>query len=74
MKLGKKNEDHKITNEKDKPWHNTNDNYVLAITGEAFAYLVNLEDSNHSLVFKTLLERTQVYARMSPDHKGTLIR
>lgn len=55
------------------PWPNKTDDYVLALTGSAFIQLYELDALNPNTIYKTVLDRAQVYARMSPEDKGFLV-
>jgi len=48
------------------------DSYALAITGKAFNYLVKAGESQHKILERVLF-KAQIYARMSPDDKATLV-
>jgi cation-transporting ATPase 13A2 len=47
------------------------ENYGIAITGKAFNHLV-LDPSQNQILQRVLL-KAQIYARMSPDDKATLV-
>jgi len=54
------------------PWVHPPDSYALAITGKAFNYLVKAGESQHKILERVLF-KAQIYARMSPDDKATLV-
>lgn len=66
----KENEYEKSLKEEVLPWANTEEDYVLAITGSAYSYIVSTENQ----LLKTLLMKCQIYARMHPDEKASLIK
>lgn len=60
------------------PWHDHSflDNYVLALTGAAFNYIIHkgekgTEDDKKAL--QVCLEKCKIYARMAPEHKTVLV-
>jgi cation-transporting ATPase 13A3/4/5 len=67
----------KTTKLKRPPWieHAFSDDYVLAVTGTAFAELVSrAEDSeNETKTLQVVLEKCRIYARMAPEHKTLLV-
>ena len=55
----------------DFPWTNPPANCAIAITGKAFNYLVHNPLKQH--ILQRILIKAQIYARMSPDDKATLV-
>ena len=55
----------------DFPWQHPPEEYSIAITGRAFNHL--LHEPSQQAVFKQVLLKAQIYARMSPDDKTKLI-
>jgi len=59
--------------EYDVPWEKDLGCYGVAINGKAFSFLLQEKEKN-SIVIKKILQKTQVFARMSPDDKANLVR
>ena len=59
------------------PWidHSFSDNYVLALTGSAFAELVSRAEDipSEMKTLQVVLEKCRIYARMAPEHKTLLV-
>ena len=55
----------------DFPWQHPPEEYAIAITGRAFNLLI--EEENYFSVMNQVLLKCQIYARMSPDDKATLV-
>lgn len=54
------------------PWHYLDSNIGVAVTGKAFkVFLANKEQ--HPFIFKSVIKKAQVFARMSPDDKAFLV-
>jgi len=62
----------------DPPFLGMQEDYVIAITGKAFSYIIDQIETNNSekykKVFKVLLRKCVVYARMHPDEKALMIK
>jgi cation-transporting ATPase 13A3/4/5 len=56
--------------EGERPWKQAKNAYVLAATGEAFAFAVR---ENKDKVVDNLVMKGRVFARMAPEHKSLLI-
>jgi magnesium-transporting ATPase (P-type) len=54
------------------PWFHKGDTEV-ALTGKAFSLIQQMKDSDPTL-FNSVVAKTQVYSRMSPEEKMLLIR
>jgi len=52
-------------------WQHPPENYSIAITGKAFNHLVS--DPDQQQILQRVLLKAQIYARMSPDDKATLV-
>ncbi len=55
------------------PWETAETGYALAITGRAFDLLLSKDPEFGSPANKAVLERTRVFARMSPEGKARLV-
>jgi len=60
------------------PFFSADDDYVIAITGKAFSYILDQIETHNSekykKIFKVLLRKCVVYARMHPDEKALMIK
>lgn len=65
------NDRNSVIFEEDYPWQHPPEEYALAITGKAFNFLVN--NKNQESTLQKVLFKAQIYARMSPDDKATLV-
>lgn len=69
----------KLTVSKNPPWlhHGFEENYILALTGAAFAHLIseaeNSDQENTKKTLQLVLEKCQIFARMAPEHKTLLV-
>jgi cation-transporting ATPase 13A3/4/5 len=54
------------------PWNFMNENIDVALTGKAFKFIEKNKEKD-MFVFKSVLARAQVFARMSPDDKALLV-
>ncbi|EAR98784.2 E1-E2 ATPase family protein (macronuclear) [Tetrahymena thermophila SB210] len=58
------------------PWNNVQDNYTLAITGRAFSKIISQasESKQKAQLLRTMLLKTQIFARMRPEEKALLLQ
>lgn len=75
MTLQLEQEEHEDRNsiiyQENSPWLHPPEDYAIAITGKAFNMLAT--DELQKEVMKNVLLKAQIYARMSPDDKATLV-
>ncbi|KAL4462589.1 hypothetical protein ABPG74_000419 [Tetrahymena malaccensis] len=57
------------------PWLN-DDHFVLAVTGRAFSKIISESKQSHAKqsLAETMLQKTQIYARMRPEEKTLLLQ
>jgi len=59
-------------------FNNLQDDYAIAITGKAFAMILDEIETNnsekHKKLLKILLNKAVIFARMSPDEKANMIK
>ncbi|KAL4505178.1 hypothetical protein ABPG72_016245 [Tetrahymena utriculariae] len=58
------------------PWNNTQESYTLAITGRAFSKIISQSNQSNqkALLLRTMLLKTQIFARMTPEEKALLLQ
>ncbi|EAR98775.2 E1-E2 ATPase family protein (macronuclear) [Tetrahymena thermophila SB210] len=58
------------------PWKESNESYTLAITGRAFSKIIHesTQTSEKAQLLRTMLLKTQIFARMRPEEKALLLQ